>query len=686
MSAQSLFWLAVLAAAACCAADGGEGQLALNLIDMEVPFAMKVEGLPPQLPVTLVESTKPYQDVKPSSLQDWTLNGDMIISRRNKGDLVPQLHLIDQKHLDSQSNSKQLTNDTDAPSGVHSRPKRNQFVYSRDIGGSENYQLYHFDLDSGKQTRLTDGAAKHGSATWSTSGDWLAFTGTGRNGKDEDIYLVSQNEDGSWDEPKRLQEMEGSWGIFGWSPSDEKLLLSKHVSIQESYLYVLQLPQPPAWEHKELEQIHPTGSPTKCHYTQAIFGKNSDSLFYTSDDGSEFHQLWYLDMSDGSNKLLSADIHWDVTLLQLSKDRNTLAFATNEDGISKLYLLDTASHKYLPPPSLPPMAQLHKLQWHPSAATLALMVNNVATPGDVLTWRVGDGNQNLVAWTHTDLNGLDTSKFVTPKLIKYTSFDGLSIPAFVYKSSRENTAARPVLIHVHGGPEGQSVPSFLPNYQHLIQHLNLVVIDPNVRGSTGYGKTYTSLDIGYNRENSVKDIGALLDWIKTQPDLDSNRVAIWGGSYGGYMVLASLVHFNDRLRCGVDMVGISNFLTFLNNTKDYRRDLRRVKYGDERDPAMASFLQSISPLTNAHKIKRPLMIAQGKNDPRVPVGEAVQMKEAVQANGQTVWYLEAANEGHGFSKKNNRDFYMNYLAMFLQKFLVADEDTHPTEWTQKGNK
>jgi dipeptidyl aminopeptidase/acylaminoacyl peptidase len=236
----------------------------------------------------------------------------------------------------------------------------------------------------------------------------------------------------------------------------------------------------------------------------------------------------------------------------------------------------------------------------------------------------------------------------------------------------EGAGPYPVIIDIHGGPEGQARPSFSSTYQMWLDRLGAAVIRPNVRGSAGYGKHYMSLDNGFKREDSVKDIGTLLDWIATQPDLDENRVAVFGGSYGGYMVLASAVHFSDRLAAAVDVVGISNFVTFLENTQAYRRDSRRAEYGDERDPAMREHLQKISPLTNVEKINVPMLVVQGQNDPRVPVTEAIQIVDALREHGQPVWYMNALNEGHGYARKENRDVYQQATVMFLQKYLVGE--------------
>jgi dipeptidyl aminopeptidase/acylaminoacyl peptidase len=204
---------------------------------------------------------------------------------------------------------------------------------------------------------------------------------------------------------------------------------------------------------------------------------------------------------------------------------------------------------------------------------------------------------------------------------------------------------------------------------YFLDQLGIAVVEPNVRGSTGYGRTFVSLDNGAKREDSVRDIGALLDWIATQPDLDPARVAVFGGSYGGYMALAVSTHYADRIAGSVDVVGIPNYLTFLERTERYRRDLRRVEYGDERDPAMRDLLTRISPVTNAEKIRKPLFVVHGKNDPRVPYTEAEQIVETVLRNNVPVWYMLADNEGHGFARKDNADYFFAAMTLFLKQVL-----------------
>jgi dipeptidyl aminopeptidase/acylaminoacyl peptidase len=376
-------------------------------------------------------------------------------------------------------------------------------------------------------------------------------------------------------------------------------------------------------------------------------------------------------MNLGSDRMeiITDDIDWDIENFVLSDDGTRAAFEVNEDAISRLYLMHPGTREYRRVEQIP-TGLISGLSFSPDGRRLAMNINTAQTPSDVFTLELDDDPltaTGLTRWTYSEVGGLNTEEFVVPELIHYPTFDKREIPAFVFRPSAEGP--HPVIVYIHGGPEGQFTPGFSSRTQLWISQLGAAVIAPNVRGSTGYGKEYVMLDNGFNREDSVKDIGALLDWIETQPDLDENRVMVYGGSYGGYMVLASLMHHSDRLRGAVDIVGISNFVTFLEKTQDYRRDLRRVEYGDERDPKMRAHQEKISPNNNAQRITAPLFVAQGQNDPRVPITESQQIVESVREAGYDVWYMMAKNEGHGFRKKENSDLYQQIVVMFFQKHL-----------------
>jgi dipeptidyl aminopeptidase/acylaminoacyl peptidase len=329
--------------------------------------------------------------------------------------------------------------------------------------------------------------------------------------------------------------------------------------------------------------------------------------------------------------------------------------------------MDTATRKYRSLAQLP-AGLIGGGSWHKDGRHVAFGCSSARSSSDVHVLDVVSGT--VTRWTESELGGIAAAELNDAGLIRWKSFDGLEISGFLFKPAARFTGRRPVIIDIHGGPEGQSLPNYQGSKNYYLNELGVSLIYPNVRGSSGFGKTYVALDNGFKREDSVKDIGALLDWIARQPGLDASRVMITGGSYGGYMTLACAFHYNDRIRCSLDVVGISNFVTFLQNTESYRRDLRRVEYGDERDPAMREHLLKISPTTHAAKITKPIFVVQGANDPRVPRTEAVQMVETMRKNGNTVWYLEAKDEGHGFRKKSNADFQFYATVLFIRQHLL----------------
>ena len=363
-------------------------------------------------------------------------------------------------------------------------------------------------------------------------------------------------------------------------------------------------------------------------------------------------------------RALTSHIPWNVEQISLSGDGRHLAFVVNEGGLSKLHLYDTRTRRARPVAGIP-AGRVGGLAFARKAPVLALSLLGATRTGDAYTYDLR--SRKLTRWTQSEMGGLDPASLVAPTLVEYETFDRAKIPAFYYRP--KGSGPFPVVIAIHGGPEGQARPRFNPLTQLLAAEAGIAVLEPNVRGSDGYGKTYLTLDNGAKREDSVKDIGALLDWIGQQKELDAGRVAVVGGSYGGYMVLASLVHFGERIRAGVDVVGISHFVTFLENTAEYRRDLRRAEYGDERDPQMRKLLDSIAPLNHVDKIRSALFVAQGANDPRVPASESEQIVRAVRKSGHDVWYMVAPDEGHGFKKKVNRDTYTLLAVLFLEKHL-----------------
>jgi len=364
---------------------------------------------------------------------------------------------------------------------------------------------------------------------------------------------------------------------------------------------------------------------------------------------------------------LTSKIPWDVEAFDLSHDGKRIAFVTNENGLSVLRDFNLTTKETLRENKNLPAGVISGVRWHRNGHELAITVNNAQGPGDVYSLDAVTGK--VERWTDSE-TAVPTKDFPAAELVKWKSFDGKMISGFLYRPPSKFTGKRPVMVMIHGGPEGQSLPTFLGRNNYLLNELGIALIYPNVRGSMGYGKTFTLLDNGFLREDTYKDINALFDWIGERPDLDANRICVMGGSYGGHMTLAISTFYSDRIRCSVDIVGMSNLVTFLEHTEAYRRDLRRVEYGDERDPKMREFLERIAPMNNIEKIKKPMLVVAGKNDPRVPVSESEQIVAALKKSGTPVWYIMAKDEGHGFQKKPNQDYQFYATIEFLQEYLL----------------
>ena len=620
----------------------------------QVPENLVVEGVPPHSAELKAEAGR-YLEFRAAGFSSWhPTKREMLVSTRF-GD-TPQLHAV---KLPGGAR-RQLTFTPEPVGGGVWQPKQGRYiVFAQDTGGGEFYQYHRLDPDTGRITLLTDGKSRNGSGRFSKDGRSFAYTSTRRTGRDTDVWLMNPAEPKS---DRLLCELSGGgWGVSDWSHDGTKLLLQEYISINKSRLYL-------ADAKTGAKELLTPDEATPVSYGEAQFAKDGKSIFITTDRDSEFQRLARLDLATKKLTVLTADLNWDVDSFDLSPDGKAIAFITNEDGVGKIHLIEAKSGKKLRGPELP-LGIPSGVTWHENGRDLAFSFNSAKSPTDAYSYDVKTGK--LERWTESETGGLNTTNFIEPELIRVKSIDGLQVSGFLYRpDAKKFPGKRPIIVSIHGGPESQSRPIFQARNNYYLNELGVAMLFPNVRGSSGYGKTFLTLDNGFKREDSVKDIGAFLDWIATDAGLDAERIAVMGGSYGGYMTLASLVHFGDRLRCGVDVVGISSFITFLKNTQDYRRDLRRVEYGDERDPAMAEFLQRVSPLTNVDKIRKPLFVVQGKNDPRVPATEAEQMVAAIREKGGTVWYLMAKDEGHGFAKKRNVDFQFLSTIQFLREHLL----------------
>jgi dipeptidyl aminopeptidase/acylaminoacyl peptidase len=643
--ARSWAWSLLFPAAAALAGPAAEIRPAESLV---------VDGIP-AIPESVAEAASRYTELRSATVQSWhPARRELLITTRF-GDTA-QVHQVQMPGGDR----RQLTFFPDRVAGASYQPTKGDFfVFTKDTGGNEKSQLYRYDLPAGTITLLTDGKSQNGGLVWSTAGDRFAYGSTRRNGADRDLYVQDPRQPGS---ERRLAELQGGgWAALDWSPDDSRILASEFVSANESYLWLLDA----ATGARTL--LTPKGGPEKVAYAGGEFAADGRSVYVTTDRESEFQRLARIDLATGRHTYLTSHISWDVDTFDLSPDGRTIAFVTNEDGASRLRVLDTATGTERPV-DLPGLGIADGLEWHPNSRDLAFTFSSARSPADAYSLDATTGK--VERWTFSETGGLDPAGFSEPELVHWTSFDGKTISGFLYRPPARFTGPRPVVINIHGGPESQFQPGFLGRSNYYLNELGVAIVFPNVRGSTGYGKTFLKLDNGLLREDSVKDVGALLDWIGTRPELDASRVMVAGGSYGGYMTLAVATSYADRIKSAVDVVGVSNFITFMEKTEAYRRDLRRVEYGDERDPKIREFFTRIAAVNNVDKITKPLFIVAGQNDPRVPAQEGEQMVAAMKKNGRPVWWLMARDEGHGFAKKKNQDFQFYATIAFMQAHLL----------------
>ncbi len=618
------------------------------------PENLVLDGIPP-ISASLADEVRRYTEARSAVFTGWhPTKREMLIATRFAN--TAQIHLVAAPGAARTQMTffaePVRTADYDAAHGRF-------FLFTKDAGGDEFMQLFRHDFADGRSTRLSDGGrSQNGAWQWAHDKRRIVYGSTRRNGADRDLWVMNPLDPAT---DKLLLEVKGGgWQAADWSPDDTKVIAIEKLSASKSNLWLIDAASVAKTPLNDLQE--------QVAYEGAKFSADGRGLYVTSDQGSEFQRLCHLDLTTKSLTPLTSALPWDVEEFDLSADGGRIAFLTNEAGVSKLYFLTTASGEFRPVADAP-AGVLLGLRWRRDGREVGFTRLSARSSADA--WSFDTQAQSFTRWTESELGGLVAAELAEPELIRWKSFDGREITGFLYRPPARFTGPRPVIIDIHGGPEGQSRPTFLANDNYFVNELGIAIILPNVRGSTGYGKSFEKLDNGVLREDSVKDIGALLDHLGTQPALDATRVMVTGGSYGGFMSLAVATHYNDRLRCAVDEVGISHFGTFLKNTESYRRALRRVEYGDETDPAMAAFFEKIAPLNHAKKIRKPLFVVQGGNDPRVPASEAAQMVAQVKANGTPVWYLLAKDEGHGFHKKNNRDFLFYATVEFVKRHLLG---------------
>lgn len=625
------------------------------------PAAMVLENVPPVRASLAAELAK-YNEFKPTGLASWhPVKLEMLVTRRHKN--TPQLYRLAKPGAPLEL----LTDYPEPVRGAAYEPRHGKYyVFAKDEGGNEVFRGFRRDFSGAEAVPVTPEGQRIQSTAFSDKTGQFVFATVpvNRQGSADKISTTLSIMDPAKPETTRkLADLPGGgWFGFEFSPDGKQVAYLEYVSANESYLWLMDVATGKSRRVTEKNGTEPV------FYGGVEFSRDGKGLYTTTDRGAEFRRLTYIDLATLKHKVLTPQIEWDIESVDLSHDGKTLAFVANEDGIGVLHLMRTSDHKEIAAPKLP-VGTIGGIEWHKDSRHLGLTMSSANSPSEV--YSVDIKANAVTRWTSHEPTAVDMSKFVEPSLVRWKSFDGRMISGFAYRASPAKfPGKRPVVINIHGGPEGQSQPGFMGRTNYFMDEMGVTVIYPNVRGSSGYGKSFLKLDNGRLREDSVKDIGALLDWIATQPDMDASRVAVMGGSYGGYMTLAVSTNYADRIAAAIDVVGISNFVTFLERTESYRRDLRRVEYGDERDPEMRKFMESIAPLNNAAKIKKPLFVIQGKNDPRVPWQEADQIVATVKTSGVPVWYMTANDEGHGFGKKVNVDYQFFATIDFLNTYLV----------------
>lgn len=676
------------------------------------PPAIETSNVP-TVPPEFLGRFRQYLSARAASFSGWSPDGNGMLVRTRFGNTY-QLHHV-AKPLGYR---QQVTYFKEPVRGVFiPEDKEGDLLVRRSIGGNENYQIFHFDRSTGKATLLTDGKSRNRRGSILHDGSRMIVASNKRNGRDFDLYIADTKTPGTM--KMIMQTDKEYWYSVDWSRDRFTVLINRFVSVNETYPALLDI----VTGKKTMLPI--PNEEQKAAFGAMKFTPDGKSLYVATDAASQFRQLARLDLKTMKYTWLTSGIPWNVTAIAVDENTGMVAFTVNENGGSALYFLAEPKEgetktlfpngdslileKNKPVRVDTPLAVISAMRFSPDGKRLGFTLTRADAPSDAYSIEMSTGKRTQ--WTKSEVGGLDVSKFVRPTQIAYPTFDRVEmpdmsdpdgkkttrmrrlIPAYYFKPPTA-TAQKPaaVVINIHGGPESQYRPFLSSLDQFLLNELGIAVIRPNVRGSAGYGKRYLKLDNAENREDSVRDIGKLIEWIQNGtetvtvtdpqtgqpkqvtrrifPELDPDRIAVMGGSYGGYMVLSSLCNYPKKIRCGVDIVGIASFSTFLKNTADYRRDIRRAEYGDERAPKMKAAFARIDPLNKAHLIKSALYVAHGKNDPRVPFSEATQIVKKVSADGDKVWTVYAENEGHGFRKKANRDYLYATIALFLQKHLA----------------
>ena len=619
---------------------------------LPVPPNVTIDGVPP-IPMSVLDGLSPYAQFRRARLVSWHPAERRMLIATRFGD-APQLHEV----RFPGGARRQLTFYRD---GVTDRPlaafdaSGRSFVFQKDIAsGGEANQLFRYDFATGAISMLTDGRSRNEVPVVGRKSGAIAYSTTRRNGKDRDLYVLKHDSP----EGRVLLQGEGVWFPLDWSPDESRLLAIEAISNAQTFLWMID-----AGTGAKTALSERSGPAVR--WASAVVAPDGRTVYGLANIGGEGNRLWRRDSASGQWTALTPAAE-SLETFALSPDGRSFALVVDRGERSELRLAD-ASGRVRVTPSLPP-GVITDLSWHPGGQEIGFSLAGARTFHDVYSVNATTGK--VEQWTWSEIGGANPESLPDAEIVRWKSFDGLVISGVLYRPPARFTGPRPVIINVHGGPDERERSRPLGRSNYFRNEMGIAVLYPNVRGSAGFGRTFEQLDNGPLRENAVKDIGALLDWIATQPSLDKNRVMIAGPSYGGYVALAAATLYGDRLRAVNPAFGITDFPSFLESTDMSRQANRNAEYGDPADPATREFLTKISPLTNAAKLKIPVYIVAGAKDTRVPVSQAERMVTALKANGTPVWYVLFQDAGHLQINNTNNDFSLCTWVMFVQKYLV----------------
>lgn len=620
------------------------------------PASLEIANVP-EIPEHIATGLARYRKIGSSVFLDWAPTSEaMLVSSTIEE--IAQLQFITRPR----GRPLQITYSPDPIENGIFRPGSADILFSRDLQGTEEFDLFLVKSRTSEIISVTAGGGRNINPVFSPDGSRLVWSHADAGSADFSIVLAPLSDPA---QQRVIYHGSGYWVPTDFSPDGKYLALRNQRDRSDVDLYLLDLAS------GVTTQID--FDPKPRGRSEAKFSTDGTTLYFLRDDDSEFNNLYGYVLATGKKRNFTADLEREIDAFDISPNGRRVVLSCNENGASQLRLIQTGSGQSLPVPRLGG-GVVNRIAFSPDSKRIAISYSASLAPENVFVF--GAGRRSLRRWTSTTLKELNSREFVEPQSFTYPGFDETDkgrrrISGFLYRPP--GRGPHPVVIYFHGGPAFQFRPRFNSMFQYWVNDLGIAVVAPNVRGSSGYGRTFEQLDNGRGRADSMRDVEALLDWIATQKYLDANHIGTYGTSYGGYLSLATMMHYNDRVAGAAEMSGISNIATFLDNTATWRRDLRRQEYGDERDPAMRAWLQATAPVNHVDKFTKPLLIIHGRNDTRVPVTEALQMYDGVRKQGGLPWLIIANDEGHGLRRKSNSDFSDAAVALFFETILLGED-------------